>query len=342
MATTINPSDQTITQHAIQIGAANNLLSSVSLGSTGQVLQATSSNDPAWSTATYPSTTTANQLLVSTSTNIVGGLTAGTTGQLLNGITGSVPSFSSSTTGNYTFTQSVAGTAELLTLSQTDNTNTSSHAGVMLQSGGTSGGDSYVRVAQGTARCYSFGINHSDSTLKINTGANATNLPSTGTNIWTMTSAGSNTKPKQPAANAYVHTPITNATGDGTAYGPVIFDVAGFDQQSNYGTGTGLFTCPVAGIYRVTVNITFTGLGALFTSGEIQIKQGSNTITRKEFNPGVGDFGSDYSANDQFLLNCSANDTISITVIVSGSTKTIGIKADSFGQYSYVSFQLEC
>lgn len=50
MATIINPSDQTITNHCVQIGAANNLLASVTNGTTGQFLGANTGNDPTWKT----------------------------------------------------------------------------------------------------------------------------------------------------------------------------------------------------------------------------------------------------------------------------------------------------
>jgi len=44
---------------------------------TGQILQSNSSTGPVWSTASYPSTTTANQILYSSSSNTVAGLTSG-------------------------------------------------------------------------------------------------------------------------------------------------------------------------------------------------------------------------------------------------------------------------
>lgn len=47
-----------ITNHAIQIGAGTATLTQLSIGSTGQVLQANSAADPTWSTATFPSTAT--------------------------------------------------------------------------------------------------------------------------------------------------------------------------------------------------------------------------------------------------------------------------------------------
>ena len=47
-----------LTNHAIQVGAGTATLTQLSVGSTGQVLQANSAADPTWSTATYPSTAT--------------------------------------------------------------------------------------------------------------------------------------------------------------------------------------------------------------------------------------------------------------------------------------------
>jgi hypothetical protein len=88
MPTTNNAVDYQVTQHAIQIGAANNLLASVSIGSTGQVLQANTSADPTWSTATYPSTTTINQILYSSSNNVIAGLATANNGVLTTGTSG--------------------------------------------------------------------------------------------------------------------------------------------------------------------------------------------------------------------------------------------------------------
>lgn len=63
----------TIPANSIIIGqGAANALGSVSVGSTGQILQSGGAGvDPGWSTATYPSTTTAGQVLLSSATNVV-------------------------------------------------------------------------------------------------------------------------------------------------------------------------------------------------------------------------------------------------------------------------------
>lgn len=56
---TINSANYSPTNHAIQVGGTNGALTSLSLGSTGQALQSGGgSADPAFSTATYPSTAT--------------------------------------------------------------------------------------------------------------------------------------------------------------------------------------------------------------------------------------------------------------------------------------------
>jgi hypothetical protein len=43
-----------------------------------------------------------------------------------------------------------------------------------------------------------------------------------------------------------------------------------------------------------------------------------------------------YTVNSTF--NCNINDTIRINVLVSGSTKTVGILQQNFGDYSFVNF----
>lgn len=48
MATTINPSDQTITQHAVQIGGANNTLTSLGVAASSTLLQGSTGADPSF------------------------------------------------------------------------------------------------------------------------------------------------------------------------------------------------------------------------------------------------------------------------------------------------------
>jgi hypothetical protein len=99
-----------------------------------QMLQSGTSTTPAWSTATWPATTTINQILYSSSANVVAGLATanngvlitsatgvpsilpdGTTGQVLTATTGAPPSWSSVVSG----VSSVTGTANQILASPT-------------------------------------------------------------------------------------------------------------------------------------------------------------------------------------------------------------------------------
>lgn len=92
MVTTINPSDQSITQYNVLTGGASNLINNVTPGASGTILQsAGASSQPAYTTATYPATTTANQILYSSATNTVAGITTANSGVLVTSSAG-VPS----------------------------------------------------------------------------------------------------------------------------------------------------------------------------------------------------------------------------------------------------------
>lgn len=89
---------QTAALNGIFYGNGTSAFGVTAIGTEGQMLRVGASPFvPAWSTATYPNTTTAYQLLVNTATNVVGGLTVGTTGQILRGATGAVPTWTTTT-----------------------------------------------------------------------------------------------------------------------------------------------------------------------------------------------------------------------------------------------------
>ena len=79
-----------LTNHAVLVGAGTATITKVGPTATaGQVLQsAGSSADPAFSTATYPATTTIDQILYSSAANVVSGLATANRGVLTTGATG--------------------------------------------------------------------------------------------------------------------------------------------------------------------------------------------------------------------------------------------------------------
>lgn len=66
------------TAHAVMVGGSTSstLTNIAATANTGAVLQNNSGADPSYSTATYPSTTAANQIIYSTATNTVSALTS--------------------------------------------------------------------------------------------------------------------------------------------------------------------------------------------------------------------------------------------------------------------------
>lgn len=106
-----------LTNHSVLVGAGTTTITKVGPTSTaGQVLQsAGASADPAFSTATYPSTTTINQLLYSSAANTVTGLATANRAVLTTGATG-VPVLTALATNGQLIIGSTAGVPAAATL----------------------------------------------------------------------------------------------------------------------------------------------------------------------------------------------------------------------------------
>lgn len=124
-----------------------------------------------------------------------------------------------------------------------------------------------------------------------------------GTEVMRIDSAGRLTKPFQPAFMA--HTYSTN----GSSYGgflAVLFATVVTNRGNHFNTGSGVFTCPVAGDYYVHFNHNLRATSASWHSAYI-LKNGSQVIQS------WADPSTDHTyANTvvSCVLNCAANDTI--------------------------------
>ncbi len=107
-----------LTNHAVLVGAGTTTITKVGPSSTtGQVLQNNAGADPAYSIATYPSSTTINQILYSSAANVVSGLVDANQGVLTTGITG-VPAITPIAVNGQLIIGSTAGSPAAATLTQ--------------------------------------------------------------------------------------------------------------------------------------------------------------------------------------------------------------------------------
>lgn len=98
-----------VTQFDVLVGGASNAIVSVGPGSVGQVLQSGgNASNPAYSTATFPLTTTLNQILYSSAANTVSEVTAVNQAVLTTGTTG-IPTLTSIATNGQIIIGSTAG-----------------------------------------------------------------------------------------------------------------------------------------------------------------------------------------------------------------------------------------
>lgn len=373
-AATINvsgpPSATTLTSNGVVYGQGASAMAATAAGSTNQVLLGNTGSAPSFgavpnaalanssvtlnsgnnititgsplslggSATVNVSGTTNHAIQVGNASGSLTSVSVGATGTILNGHTGADPSFDTQTVGSYTFTKSTAASGTIFTVSQTDNTSGLSDATIMAQTGGASGGDSILRVAQGTSQSYCMGIDHTDSTNKslvFKSGANGTAAPSSGdTTIMSFTKGGVMSLPQQAAGQFNVHTPTGNVTGDGTVY-TVIFDQISWQQGANYNTGTGTYTVPITGVYTISGIITLSGLTSSHTSAELKITGSGGALTRQVLNPtAIKDGSTNATMNFSASAYYAASATIYITISVSGGTKVVSVLQDSSGNYS--------
>lgn len=326
----------TLTNHGILVGAGTSAITQLGAGSSGQVLQSGgASADPAYSTATYPSTATGTgKVLIADGTNWVS----------------STPTFpnASATSGKFIRSDGTNWIASTPTLPTTAGT-----SGKVLISDGTNFVSSTPTFPNASASSGKFirsdGTNWiaSTPTLPTTGGTASTLLRSDGTN-WVNTSAFKisstdiMTNSAQPILTALVHTSQSNCTGDGTSV-DIIFDQIVDQQGSNYNNTTGKYTCPVAGFYLLSYTVTFTGITSAMNDGNSQILSSAGTIMKRAWNAGgIRTAANESVISDSVITKRAASDTLYVNIAISNGTKVASTKADSFGPFCYLSIYLIC
>lgn len=317
-------------------------------GTTGTMLQSNGTN---WvnSTPTYPTTAgTAGKVLVSDGTNIVSSTptfpnasatsgkfirsdgtnwiastptlptTAGTSGKVLvsdgTNFVSSTPTFPNASASSGKFIQSdgtnwIASTPTLPTTAGT--------SGTVLQSNGTN----FVN----TTATYP-GTAGTASTLLRSDGTNWVNCA----NGTTINSSGIYGNTNQPHLRCQSFNSQTNCTGDGT-FVVIIFDNIDFQQGgSNYDNTTGIYTIPSTGQYLFIWTVSFTGITAAMTSGNIGLFKGTdnnNGFCFQNINPAnLRTVNNEFAFSGSFIINATAADTYTIQATIGGGSKVASTK----------------
>ncbi len=231
--------------------------------------------------------------------------------------------------GNASFNNTTSTTPLTLDVLNSD-TNAASTSRIAAAVVNGSAADAFFHASINGTTNYCFGIDNSDSDiLKINFNAAAV-TPSSGSNLWNMTTAGVHTMPLQPSFLAYNAANVTNATGDGTLVN-ISLDSELFDQGGNFAAST--FTSPVTGKVLLCYTVGLFSLTALHTEFVLAVTVNGSGYEVERFNPGLIRSGASdqITVSGSIILPIGAGQTAILQCVVSGSTKTVGITGSLAG-----------
>lgn len=141
-----------------------------------------------------------------------------------------------------------------------------------------------------------------------------------------VNSSGILTDTGQLAFIAFPSATLTNKTGDGTDYLIILNSIVA-NQGSRYSTSTGVFTPNAIGtpLYYFHASIVLSGLTSSFTSVKAYFKGTNDSVYFAWNNVGqIIDSGT-IKLNGSCLLSLASGNTVSLHVVVAGSTKTINV-----------------
>ena len=211
-----------------------------------------------------------------------------------------------------------AGLSNSLTVENEDNTNTSSHAIVAVECGGTSGGDALSQYIVPSTTTWSQGIDNSATVPSVDPFVLSQGTALGTNNVMEVGTTGTVNLPLQPAFLANYSTSAANVTGNGTIY-TIPYDTEIFDQNADFNTGTGIFTAPVAGRYLFLGQCVISTVGAASLS-TLRIQTSNRAYLFDYLKPSaVADGVGIVSFQGSTIADMDANDTAKITIALTGT-----------------------
>lgn len=133
-----------------------------------------------------------------------------------------------------------------------------------------------------------------------------------------MSNARYNLFPSKPSA----FVAKDNGGGWSTVSGIMIFNDVKLNRGNCYNSTTGIFTCPVAAVYRVHAEAL---TGDVSTSCQIYIHKNGSAVTQYGAHSNYQG-NSYYTIGTEALIDCSANDQLS--VVMTSSADAIYLSTD--------------
>jgi hypothetical protein len=204
---------------------------------------------------------------------------------------------------------------------------------------GTDATSGAINIGTGAAaRVTTLGNTTGASVLALKCGTGDFTLASATGTIISALDTGEITEPLQPAFQANGSATVTNVTGNAAVYTPV-FNTEVFDQNADYNNGTGVFTAPVTGKYRLSCTMAM----AEVTNGTLiymyLVTSNRSYLFSIASPTACKDVNNQFTANGTVLADMDAADTANVTIQISGIA---GNTADWIGTVSYFSGELAC
>lgn len=209
-----------------------------------------------------------------------------------------------------------------------NNSNTASSDALLgIVVGGSSAGDPFLTYNVPLVQSWSHGIDNSNSDAFVISASAALGT----TDVIVATTAGEVTLPLQPAFSATATSGAADVTGDGTGY-TIVYNNELYDRGTDWDGTT--FTAPVTGVYHFDLCVLLAQIGAGHTYGYCTL---THTAVRTYYgnicNPAAAAGNATISMQLSVDILMTQGDTVTTTVVVSNSTKTVDIDATSAGTF---------